>query len=401
MNARTFLVGIGSGLSAGYVAYRASQAWNELRTPRRPMRPDPAAYGRHRRALAVAAIVRSTAATAAFAFGRGADRLDRLTATPWVWLRPVTFTAVAQLADALIELPVDFVEEYSLERRYGLSEQTREAWFADRAKETLVSTLVTSVLAGMFVAVLRRFPKTWPYLAGAGVLPLLLLVNVAVPLWIMPLFNRFEPLSGPLESRLRALAERYGCADADILRVDMSRQTKKANAYVTGIGRTHRIVAGDTLLERFPADEVEFVVAHELGHYVSRDSWRLIGVSQVLALLLLSGASLAVRKDVAERPEHPRTLMRVFFWLSLLSQLFRPAVCAFSRSREWAADRFAVTATNAPLTGAAAFGRLRDQNLAEPEQPAWYEFFFSTHPSLKARIDALESAGPQKARASG
>lgn len=390
MNTRKSLVGIAAGISLGYVAYRVFEAARELRLPAPAMPADAAAYGRRRRALALAGILRSTAGTAAFAFGGGANAIDRLTRTPWGWLRPVTFTAVAQLLEAALELPVEFVEGYTLERRYGLSEQTRRAWLSERVKETLVGAAVSSALAGLFGAVIRRNRAAWPWIASAGAFPLFVLANVAVPLWIMPLFNRFEPLTGPLEVRLRALAARYGCGDAAILRVDMSRQTKKANAYVTGVARTHRIVIGDTLLEGFPPDEIEFVIAHELGHYVSKDSWRMIGLSQLVTTLLLAAASITTRAEVRDDGEHPRTLARVFFWISLFSQVARPALCAFSRSREWAADRFAVTATQAPRTGAAAFARLRAQNLAEDEQPTWYEFFFSTHPSLKARIAHLE-----------
>ncbi len=87
-------------------------------------------------------------------------------------------------------------------------------------------------------------------------------------------------MTGSLEERLRRLAARFGVGDAAILRMDMSRQTRKANAFVTGIGRTHRIVLGDTLIEAFPEDETEFVVAHELGHYVNKDTWRLIGLGE-------------------------------------------------------------------------------------------------------------------------
>ncbi len=116
-----------------------------------------------------------------------------------------------------------------------------------------------------------------------------MLANVIVPIYILPLFNTFEPVDGSLEARLRRLATRFGVGDAAILRMDMSRQTRKANAFVTGIGRTHRIVLGDTLIASFPENETEFVVAHELGHYVNRDTWRIIAVGEVLADLSLLG----------------------------------------------------------------------------------------------------------------
>ncbi len=390
MHKRSFLVGLGAGFCAGYAVYRFYGALMEIRRPSAPRLNDAAGYGRVRRAFTVAGIARSLLGTAVFAYGGGSGRLAAATQPRVRGLHASTFTAASLAMGALIDLPLDFVEGYCLERHHNLTEQTPRAWLADHLKEAGLSIAISSALAGLFAAAVNRFRARWPFVASAGVVPLAVLANVIVPLYILPMFNRFEPMSGRLEGRLRALAARYGVGDAEILRMDMSRQTKKANAFVTGIGNTHRIVLGDTLLEHFTDDEITFVVAHELGHYVSKDSWRMIAASALYAAGIFGAASLLVRRDVRERPDDPVTLTRIFFWFTALSQVGNPALAAFSRSREWAADRFAITATDAPKDGAAAFRRLRDQNLAEDEQPAWYEFFFSTHPSLKARIAALD-----------
>jgi STE24 endopeptidase len=248
---------------------------------------------------------------------------------------------------------------------------------------------VALVIAGLFSWTVRRWPRDWPWIASAATFPLLVLANVVVPIYIMPLFNTYAPIEGPLEQRLRALATRFGVGDAQILRMDMSKQTKKANAFVTGIGGTHRIVVGDTLIEHFPPEEIEYVVAHELGHYVAKDSWRLIAAAQAAASIVLFGSFAALGDHSRKRAERPVTLAQIQWWAMLFGQLLRPAVAAFSRSREWAADRFALRATHTPQIGISAFARLRDQNLAEDEQPGWYEALFATHPSLKARIAAL------------
>jgi len=212
-----------------------------------------------------------------------------------------------------------------------------------------------------------------------------------VPIYVMPLFNKFEPVTGSLEERLRALASRYGVGDAAILRMDMSRQTRKANAFVTGIGKTHRIVLGDTLIEAFPENETEFVVAHELGHYVNKDTWRLIGLGEVMALVLFLVSNAAVsKKEHEELRDRPLLIVRLNAAMVVATQVLRPLLFAFSRSREWAADRFAIAATGDAAGGAAAFRRLRDQNLADEDPPPWYELFFSSHPSLRARIATLE-----------
>jgi STE24 endopeptidase len=397
MKARNFLLGITAGLTAGYAAARAIEAAQFLRAPKEPARPRNAAkYGALRRMLAVSGITRSLAGSAALAYGPFGARLERTVQRLPVWLQPVAFVAEVSALEALLELPVDFIEGYAVEHRYGLSEQSTASWLSDHAKQSALGGAVASILSGILAAILRKFPNSWPYVSSIGVLPLLLLANIAIPLYVLPLFNTYEPLTGPLEERLRKLASRYGVGDAEILRMNMSKQTKKANAFVIGIGNTHRIVVGDTLIEHFPEEEVEFVVAHELGHYVSRDTWRMIAMGQAAAMAILFGAFFAERPILRQAQDDKASdtlkLARIQLWATLLSQLMRPAISAFARSREWAADRFALDTTRAPQAGASAFRRLRDQNLAEDEQPAWFEFLFSTHPSLKARIEALENA---------
>jgi STE24 endopeptidase len=249
------------------------------------------------------------------------------------------------------------------------------------------------VLATLFGFALRRAPRSWPLWASVGAFPLFVIGNVIVPLYVMPLFNEFEPITGSLEERLRALAKRFGVGDAAILRMDMSRQTRKANAFVTGIGRTHRIVLGDTLIGAFPETETEFVVAHELGHYVNRDTWRLIALGEVMAIVLFLTSNLAVSaQEREELRDRPLLIVRLYALMLVATQMLRPLLFAFSRSREWAADRFALEATGDAAAGASAFRRLRDQNLAEEDPPGWYEFFFASHPSLRARIAALDEA---------
>ena len=171
----------------------------------------------------------------------------------------------------------------------------------------------------------------------------------------------------------------------------MSRQTEKANAYVTGLFGSKRIVIGDTLLDHFESRETLFVVAHELGHYVYGDVWRGVGLGTIAAAVVFFGG-----RSIAQRPERELAstagLARLFFAMSLLGTLSGPVLSAFSRGRERAADGFAIEATSDPAAGAAAFTRLRERNHAEDEQPKWMELLFASHPSLRSRIERLEAS---------
>jgi STE24 endopeptidase len=393
MKPRSLLLGLGAGVAGGYALLRTVAAVREWREPSPPREKDAVEYAAIRRRLEVADTTRAMLGFIAFAYGPLAERLDRTTKRAPVWLRPALFFGPLSLLGALADVPVSFVQGYTLERRFGLSDQTRRAWLADYAKSTVIGAVLSAFLGTLLGTAVRRAPRRWPWLAGAGTLPLFVAANIIVPLYVLPLFNKFEPVVGSLETRLRQLAARFGVGDAAILRMDMSRQTRKANAFVTGIARTHRIVLGDTLIEHFPENETEFVVAHELGHYVNKDTWRMIALGELLALALFLFANAAASRQERERlRDRPLLIVRIYALMLVATQVLRPLLSAFSRSREWAADRFALAATRDPQSGAAAFRRLRDQNLADEDPPPWYEFFFSSHPSLRARIAALEES---------
>lgn len=363
----------------------------EWRDPSPPRARDAQSYARIRRSLELADTARGVIGTLAFAYGPLAQAIDRTTRPAAPWMRPALFAAPLVIGSALFDLPVSYVQEYTLERRFGLSEQPRPGWLGDYAKSTPLAAGVTSLIASLFGIAVRHAPRTWPALASIGAAALFVFGNLVVPVYVLPLFNAFEPLQGALEERLRRLAARFGVGDAAILRMDMSRQTRKANAFVTGVGQTHRIVIGDTLIEAFGADEIEFVVAHELGHYINRDTWRNIALGEGLAIALVLFANSSIPQAEQEKLRlHPLLLLRLYAIMLAASQVLRPLLFAFTRSREWAADRFALTATRDPSAGVSAFRRLREQNLADDDPPAWYELLFSSHPSLRARINALD-----------
>ena len=387
---KRFVLGLCGGVTIGYTLIRSREALAELRRPAIPLAADPAAYGALRRALMLGGIGRSFAALAFAAFYTG-PRLEQPTGTVESRARRLALVGAALIGSTLLDLPGDFVEGFALERRYGLSKQEPGAWLAERAKGLGISVALTLPLVELLVLAIGRAPRRWPLAATLGTLPLLILANIVAPTYIAPLFNSFEPIEGDLATDIRALAARYGAGDATILRVDMSRQTEKANAYVTGLLGTKRIVVGDTLIGPFARAETLFVVAHELGHYVARDVWRGVALALAAAALTFFGG-----RAIADRPERELAstagLLRLAFAFSLLGTLAGPLLAAFSRNRERAADRFAIEATGDASAGASAFRRLRERNLAEDEQPKWMEILFASHPSLRSRIDALEAA---------
>ena len=384
-------------MTLGYTLARTRDLLADLGTPAPARERNAKAYGDTRRLLMVAGLVRSTATTAVWAFGLS-DGMDRLLAKLPVALRLPVFTLALTAIEAVREFPIDYIEDHQLERIFGNSERTADAWARERFKGTGIAAAVGAVLALGGGALMRKAPKRWPWIAIGGMPALMAFANVVVPTFIMPLFNKYVPLEGELEKRIRVLASRYGVGAATILRFDMSKQTKKANAFVTGVFGTERIAIADTLLDEFKDDETLFVVAHELGHYVRRDPWVAIALGTALtALPLLIGTSTVRRttgRDVAE----PATAMRLAFYMSIGQLAAMPIANAFSRMIERRADRFALAATSDAGSGVRAFRRLRDQNLAEDVGPKWAEVLFASHPSIGSRIAALEEVEAASSR---
>ena len=383
-------LGAATGFALGYAALRAVQALRDLRNPASPRGDrDPRRYAAARRALTIAGMARGVATLATTAFVL-ADPLDRALQPLPRPLRAPAFALAVLALDAARDFGTDYIEGHVLERVYGTSEQSARGWLADQAKGTAVAAIVTAIMVEFADAVVVRAPRRWPAIAIAATPPLLAFATVIAPTFVMPLFNRYEPVTGELERRIRALAARYGVGDAAILRFDMSRQTKKANAFVTGVLGTERIALGDTLVEAFEADETLFVVAHELGHYVRRDPWLGIAVGTGAVSLTLLAADAVLRRITRRGLTSAAQGARLAFYASLVQLVLMPVINAVSRAMEQRADRFALAATGDREAGMRAFRRLGEQNLAEFEPPRWAELLFASHPSLASRIRALE-----------
>jgi STE24 endopeptidase len=226
-----------------------------------------------------------------------------------------------------------------------------------------------------------------------------LLSNLA-PVLIMPLFNKFVPLGdehAELAERLLRLAEKANTRVRGVFKFDMSRRTKSANAALTGIGATRRIVLGDTLINEFTPDEIETVLAHELGHHVHRDIPLLIGFGTLTTTLGLFLASLALGWLVDfygfSGPADVAGLPALGLILGAYGLLSMPLENAVSRWRERLADRYALQVTGKYEAFASAFTRLANQNLGEVDPEPWVVFLFHSHPPLGQRIRQARQAG--------
>jgi STE24 endopeptidase len=242
-------------------------------------------------------------------------------------------------------------------------------------------------------AVLRAAPDTW-WLWAAGILLVfnVLLANLA-PVLLFPIFYKFQPLGeeyAELAARLVRLAEKAGTRVQGVFKFDMSRRTKAANAALTGLGNTRRIILGDTLLSEFTPDEIETVLAHELGHQVHKDIPLGIAIESATTLAGLYLASLGLRWGAAALgfagSADIATLPLFMLVMGAYGLLTMPLTNAYSRWRERLADAYALRATGNGPAFASAMTRLANQNLADADPEAWVEFLLHSHPALSKRI---------------
>ena len=321
------------------------------------------------------------------------------------------YTLVAAILSNLVSLPLSYWGGYALERRYGLANQGRGAWFGEQLKGLGVALALSLPLVQGVYWVIRRSPRWWWAILSALAVPFTIVLTNLAPVLILPLFNRFEPLKDrALAERIKALAAAQGVTVSDVLQMDMSRQTKKANAFFTGVGNTKRIVLGDTLLDEFTPDEVEVVLAHELAHQVHRDLWKLIGLGTLATALTaytvhrLAPPALArfgprFGLDRRQGLADIAALPLLSLLLSLVSLLLSPVQNAISRGLiEAPADRYALDLTGKREAFVGAMEKLGRMNLADPQPPALVKWLFYSHPPLQERIDFGRSYGGRRSQ---
>ncbi len=306
------------------------------------------------------------------------------------WLQVAAAVLVLAGGYRLLTLPLGWLAGFWLPRRFGLLHQSFGAWLWDATKAALLGGVLGLLAVEIVYGLLRLTP--WWWLVGAGIfLAGYAILALVAPIWLLPLFYRLTPLpDGELKARVLALADRVGVTVTGVWVVDQSRKSRTANAAVTGLGRTRRILLFDTLLREFSADEIEAVVAHELAHQLHGDIRRGLAVQGALTLLTFWLADAALRLGAARLglagPADPAGLPLFGLILLAVSLLMLPLANGWSRHVERQADRFALATIADPAGFIGAMERLATLNLAEREPPAIEEFFLYSHPSIGRRI---------------
>jgi STE24 endopeptidase len=361
--------------------------------------PDSRRYNRIKRWLGFADVV--------IGFGL----LVVILATGWTgWLRDVAERGASQnyafavflyvlmlmLISKVIGTPLEYYS-FRIEHRYNLSNQKFRSWLWDECKSFLLGLVMAAIVVELLYELIRLTPQHWWLVAWAAFLGLMVLLAQLAPVVLFPMFYKFEPLENEeLKRRLIVLSERAGTHVRGVYKWNLSEKSKKANAALTGLGTTRRIILADTLLDNYSNDEIEAVLAHELGHHVHRHILKSIFVQAGITLFGFWLANEVLRYAVERR--HMFAGMYDFADLPLLilvstvlSLLLMPALNAYSRFNERQADRYCFESVASVEPFITSMNKLADQNLSEKMPARWVEWLLHSHPAITRRVAAAEA----------
>ena len=304
---------------------------------------------------------------------------------------------ILMLAYEIVTVPLAYYGGYVLAHRYGLSTMTVGAWVKDLAKGFVLGLVLELAVILLIFALLAVQPLAWWLWVALVLLFFSVIMANLAPVLIFPLFYKFTPLpEGELTERLLALVQRARTRVRGVFTMKMSDKTTAANAALMGLGNTRRIVLGDTMLDRYTVDEIEVVLAHELGHHVHRDIWKLLLSQSVLTLGGLYLANLVLHWAVDTQHWYNAltdpAIMPFFFLVSgIFSLIVMPLSNSYSRLIEYQADEYALQSTGKVAAFKNAMTRLANQNLSEIEPSPVVEILFHSHPSIKKRLQHADA----------
>jgi STE24 endopeptidase len=307
----------------------------------------------------------------------------------------IAFILVIGFVGSVLSFPISYYTDFYLEHKYDLSNQSFWKWIWENFKGLLVSLAIGIPILLLFYFALNQFGDLW-WLPFAIIMFLISVVLSQIfPILIFPIFYKITPVEDEnLKARITKLAKNANLKVENVYKFDMSKNTKKANAAFTGLGKTKRIIFGDTLLESYNTDEIETVIAHELGHFKKKHIVKNILIGTATSFLTLFLIALLYKNSLSwfgfESITQVSAIPLLALWSMLIGIITTPLGNILSRKFEYEADEYAVVETRNATAFKKTLEKLTDQNLGDKEPHPFVEWFFYSHPSIKNRINSIE-----------
>ncbi|NOQ96772.1 MAG: M48 family metalloprotease [Calditrichae bacterium] len=292
-----------------------------------------------------------------------------------------------------IHFPLGFYSGFILEHQFSLSVQSLTGWFIEKLKSIFIALLLGGIILTVFFILLTWYPSWWWIFVWLFLLIFSVILSRIAPLVIFPLFFKFKSLENQqLKERIQKFAQKWNLQISGVYQFNLSKNTKKANAAFTGIGKSKRIILGDTLLEKFDEDEIETIFAHEVGHYHHKHIIKGIILNSIISFIGLwliyhiYTFILKISSYESYRLEALPYLAIIFLFYGLITG---PIGNYISRKYEYQADNFAVSTTGKSDIYKNSLKKLADLNLADESPHPIIEFLFYSHPSIKHRIEKI------------
>lgn len=335
---------------------------------------------------------------AVYATGLSTTVAEGLTNRWGFWGSSIGYFALLFLVAMVLRAPFDYKDDFLIEKEYGFSTQTPQGWLKDLLKGWILNFLILGIAALFTFWALQAVPRLWWLVVGLGYVVLVIVLGQLFPVLILPIFYRLKPLENhPLQEKIEQFLQKGGLRAQGIYEMAASEKTTKENAMLAGLGQTKRVILFDTLLRNRTPDEIEVVVAHEVGHSYHKHMWTLIISQSLLFLITLFLLDLIMgRIDPRFVPEK-RTLTSILAVLpimlvvfSALSFLLRPLALLISRRCERQADTFALDATGKPHALIRFWVDMARKQLSDAYPHPLIKLFYYSHPPLSERIALAE-----------
>lgn len=306
----------------------------------------------------------------------------------------ISFLLAIGIVGSVLSFPVSYYSGFYLEHKYNLSNQTFWKWILENFKGLLVSLVIGIPILLTFYYVLNTFYSLWWLPFAIIMFFISVVLSQIFPILIFPIFYKVTPIEDEtLKGKIKSLGQKAGIKVENVYKFNMSKNTKKANAAFTGLGKTKRIILGDTLLDQYSVEEIVSVIAHELGHYKKKHIVKNIFIGTASSFLTLFIIALLYQNSLIwfgfDSITQVAALPLLALWSMLIGIIQTPLGNILSRKFEYEADEYAVIETKNPLAFKNTLEKLTDQNLGDKEPHPFVEWFFYSHPSIKNRIDAI------------